>query len=476
MKLARARSLAAMRREAPSLPGAARPSVAGARRAAAADFARLGLPSVRDEDWKYTSLVPLCEVSFVRAAAAAAAATLPTSALLPHVLRAKHLLLFVNGRLDVARSHTGDLPKGVVVTSLAAAAAGDTAATAAVAEGTAVTEDEAVAGGTSAIAAVTATALLEEHLGRNAPGDARGLVAENAALWADGALVHVAAGVAFDEPLHLVFVAAADGAAEPASTHVRNLIVAEPHSRVIVVEHYLSAAGVRYTNAVTEAQVRDGASLTHYKLEEEGLATFHWGSLDVSLLGGARFSSHVLAVGGRLARSEVHVGLDAEGAEARLFGLYLPGTGQLIDTLTYLGHHRPRCTSEELYKGVLRGDGRAVWTGRVFVAKDAQETSARQTNRNVLLSAGAHVDARPQLEIYADDVKCSHGAAIGRLDADALFYLRSRGIDEAEARAMLTGAFVSEIVASIPTRELRTALEQTLNAGILSLAANTGAL
>jgi len=414
--------------EQKSLPGG--PAfVAALRERGREALAAKGLPSRRDDDWKYTDLASVAEVPWVRADGRQGAAV-PASTLVDAAARGGPAAVFVNGVFEPALSHLAGLARGVRVLPLAAALA-------------------------------EAPALLETTLGRIARVDAHGLAALNAALFRDGAAVLLERGAVLDTPLSLVFVGVPLAAAA-GSVAVRNVIVAAEGATGSVLEHHLSLAGAWMTSAVTEVSVAAGARVVHYAIEEESPRAFHVGSVEARVERDARFESHLVAVGGGVVRREARTALAGPGAECVVNGLYMPKVAQHIDCFTSIEHLVPHGTSQQLYKGVIGDDGRGVWTGRVLVAQDAQKTSAQQTNMNLLLSEKAHVDTRPQLEIYADDVKCSHGATVGRLDADALFYLRSRGLGDAAARSLLTYAFGAEIVDRIPLPSLRRQLEATL--------------
>ncbi len=247
--------------------------------------------------------------------------------------------------------------------------------------------------------------------------------------------------------------------------HPRSLIVLGRDSQVSVVESYVAPdSDIYLTNAVTDIVVGEGARLDHYKLQHESPRAFHIGRARVSQQRDSRFASCSIAFGGRLVRNDVHAVLRGEGAECALNGLFVIGGQQHSDTHTVVDHAAPHGTSRQLYKGVLDGRARGVFNGRIVVRPGAQKTDAHQTNKNLLLADGVEVDSKPQLEIFADDVKCSHGAADGQLAAEALFYLKSRGLDEAAARALLTYGFASEVLARIPDATIRTRLEGLLAA------------
>jgi len=260
-------------------------------------------------------------------------------------------------------------------------------------------------------------------------------------------------------PIHLLFVSSAPGNAT--LSQPRNLIVLGAGSQATVVETYAGLSDeVYFTNVVTEIVLGDNASLDHYKLQEEGARAFHIALTQVHHGRESRFTSHSIALGAALARNDVRALFATEGSECTLNGLYMATGKQHLDNRTLIDHQSPRCTSRELYKGVLDGQSRGVFSGRVLVRHDAQKTDASQTNKNLLLSDEALVDTKPQLEIFADDVKCAHGAAVGQLDEDALFYLRSRGIGQEAAKSLLTYAFASEMVNLIPLAPLRSRVRE----------------
>jgi Fe-S cluster assembly protein SufD len=324
-------------------------------------------------------------------------------------------MVFVNGRFRRELSDLAGLPAGASVESLADLLARD---------------PEAVA----------------PHLSARPIDDS--LAALNTALMADGAVLRLASGVALDRPLLLIFLGGAPDRA--LAFHPRNLVIAGSGSRATVIELHAPAADVLYwSQPVTDVRVGEGAELRHYKSQQEGPRAFHLASTGVRVAAGGRYDSFALAIGGVLARNEVSITLDGANAQCRVDGGYLARGKQHIDTTTEIVHAQPNTTSHEAFKGVLDDQGRAVFQGRILVAKDAQKTDGRQSCRTLLLSDRAEIDAKPELEIYADDVKCAHGATVGEIEPDALFYLRARGIDEAEARAMLIQAFMGDVLDDI---------------------------
>jgi Fe-S cluster assembly protein SufD len=283
----------------------------------------------------------------------------------------------------------------------------------------------------------------------------------NTMLMEDGAFLHVGKEVEVPEPIHLLFLAS--GGERPVMTHPRNVIVAGEGSRVTVVERYAgrSDAGC-LVNAVTDIATGGGAIVAHYRLQEDGPDAYHVSSLRSRQGTGSRFAAHSVSLGARLSRSDVHAVLDGEDAACLLNGLYLGNGEQHVDHFTTIDHAKPDGSSREYYRGILDGRSRGVFRGRVIVREDAQKTDARQANRNLLLSREAEADSRPQLEIHADDVKCTHGATVGPLDEEKVFYMRSRGIDETSARGLLAYAFAADILERFDLPDVRRAYEEKL--------------
>ena len=422
----------------PALPGAYLPWLNHAREEALTSFLDIGFPSLRDEDWKYTSVAPIEKAAFNLEQPAAGNAV-DAAAIAALALHGARLLAFVDGRYAPRLTRLGDLPAGVIVTSLAE---------------TLVRDPER----------------LRVPFGYPSDGYASGFAALNLAFMHDGAYIHLAAGAALDEPLHLLFVSTCPNQA----THIRNRVVAETGSHIRIVEHHaaLGAAGY-FNNVVTDIVARRGATVEHYKLQEESLAAFHVAAVNAKVGQDARFVSAALAFGGALARTDIDVTLNGEGAQCVLDGLYIGDGRQHLDHHTRIDHAQPRGTSREFYKGILDGAARAVFNGKVIVRPDAQQSDAQQTNHNLLLSEQAEIDTKPQLEIWADDVKCGHGATVGQLDPDQIFYLRSRGIEDAAARWLLVLAFAGEVVDHVGLPHLRQRLDALLHA---RLPRGTGAL
>jgi Fe-S cluster assembly protein SufD len=402
------------------------------RRTALAHFAEHGFPTTHDEAWRYTSLQPI-EESPLDPGSDGPGEEPREEALLSWLggLSSAPRLVFVDGRYSTKLSAPGPLPSGVRAGSLAEAL-------------------------------VTAEDAVRSSLNRE-PEPADAFAALNTAFWQDGAALLVPAGTALGQALHLVFVASGQPPGRVA--HPRNLVVLERQSEACVVEHYVSlAGGVCLTNARTDVVLGDGSVLDHYRLLRESATAFHVGRTGVIQARDSQLSSCTVALGGRLIRQDLDVRLEGEGAGVALRGLVVLGGRQHVDTHTVVDHARPHGTSRQLYKGVLDGHARSVFDGRIVVRPGAQKTDAHQTNKNLLLSDGVEVDSKPQLEIFADDVKCSHGAADGQLAGDALFYLASRGLGESTARALLTLGFAAEVLAQLRDANVRSHLETLLAA------------
>jgi Fe-S cluster assembly protein SufD len=395
---------------------------------AAERFETVGFPSTRDEAWKYTNLAPLMRQRFQPTAAASLTAE-RLQQLLPGAFDAFRLVV-VNGRYRPELSAPPEV-RGVVGGSLAAA--------------------------------LESHQTVEGYLGKVVSLDSHPLAALNTAFLLDGIFVHIGANVSLDRPIHIVYVTTADALAQP-----RTLIVADAGSRATIVEQYVGLDNGRYfSNGVTEVVLARGAAVEHYRLQTESVQAFHVNGVFVRQDEQSEFTSHAVDLGGLLVRQDIHAHLHAPGSTCTLNGLYVADGRQHVDNHTLIEHAKPRCTSREFYKGVLDGRARAVFSGRVVVQPDAQQTDAEQVNNNLLLSEDAEVDTKPELEIYADDVKCSHGATVGQLDLDQLFYLRSRGIDDGQARDLLTFAFANEILHRFRIAPLRAMFERSLTTRLL---------
>jgi Fe-S cluster assembly protein SufD len=372
-------------------------------------FNEIGFPTTQSEEWRYTPLTPLLGIPFEPAARNGVA--LDELRPLAADLGANRLA-FVNGHFEPKLSSLKTLPKGTVLENLSTAFS-------------------------------RSPGLLESHLGQHALHKTSAFTALNTALMEDGAVLRIPAEVTLNEPIHLLFIAASPGT----MANPRILIIAGAGAQGAVVEEFLGHCGGPYfTNAVTEVVLERGASLEHFRLQEEAAGAFHVGLVQVAQGRDSQLTSHSFSFGSSLARTEVRTILGEEGGRCSLHGLYMGRGQQHLDNLTSIDHAISHCTSRELYKGVLDQRSSGVFSGRIRVHPDAQRTDASQTNKNLLLSEEALVDTKPQLEIFADDVKCTHGAAVGQLDEDAIFYLQTRGVTKEDARRLLTYAFAREMV------------------------------
>lgn len=389
-------------------------------------FEQLGFPSVRNEEWKYTNLAALAKEGFVPATRSEEALDL-SGFTYPETATA-HLVV-VNGFLREDLSVKTGL-EGVVAIDLFSAA-GD----------------------------ARYNKLVRKYLARDAGYDNNGLTALNTAFLQSGVFICIPKNVNLETPLQITFVADGDNSA----SFPRLLIVAEENSSATVIENFVSTSGVRYfTNAIAEIVVKDGARLDHYRLQRESNEAFHIATTSAELGRASRYDTTSINLGAQLSRHDIAVVMDHEGAEISVDGLYVVGSDQHTDTHSVIDHKQPHCNSHQLYKGILDGNGRAVFNGKIFVREGAQKTDAMQTNKNLLLSDKARVDTKPQLEIFADDVKCAHGAAVGQLDPEELFYLETRGIGPELGRNLLTYGFAEEVIAKIKVESIRSQLDEVV--------------
>jgi Fe-S cluster assembly protein SufD len=397
------------------------------RREAFERFLDRGFPTTNDEDWRFTSVAPLTSMEF--SLDAGNGREHGSSLVRSHLGEdwKRHEIVFVNGRFSPELSAIGELPPGVVVESLASALE---------------SYPEEVEAVLSLIPAASATVFSDL----------------NRAFLADGAFVLVPEGVVVERPVHIVHVSSAE---RPAVSHPHHIVLLERGAELRLVESYLGDDGPSYfTNAAAEIVAASGANVDHYRIQREGESTFHVGSQRLLQAAGAVLQNYSLSLGARIARVDIHSLLDGEGADLTLNGLYVVKGTQHVDHHTVIDHKKPHGTSRELYKGVLDDAASGVFNGRIIVRPGAQKTNAQQTNKNLLLSEEALVNTNPQLEIEADDVKCSHGATIGQLDKDALFYLRSRGIGREEATSILTRGFIADLSERIRLAPVRDAVRR----------------
>ena len=392
-------------------------------------FGVLGFPTTRDEDWHFTSVTPIAERTFK--SVKSAPTVLKLADLKPWLVDdAWQRLVFVNGRFEPALSQFSELPADVQVSTLSEALREE-------------------------------PAWVHKHLGALASFDRAAFTALNTAFMQGGVVVRVPAGEIVEVPLHILHVT--DTHAQGAVMHPRLLVVAEALSQVVLVESYVGLGKASYLmNGVAEVSVGNGARVDHYKLQRESTEAYHVGTVQVTQGRDSIYHSFSYAAGAALSRTNVYTKLVGTGGEARLNGLYVLDGAQHADHQTFVEHLAESCASRELYKGVLDGSSHGVFNGKVYVDPIAQKTDGKQTNKALLLSDKARVDTKPHLEIFADDVKCTHGATIGRLDEQAMFYLKSRGIGQENARSLLTYAFAAEVLETIEVDALRFDLERAV--------------
>jgi len=399
------------------------------RKAGIASFAEQGFPTLKHEDWRYTNVAPIAKLTFQPAFETSNDGAAKDAA--NHTFfrdLAGHRLVFVNGHYSAELSSPRTLPSGVKAGSLAAALAKD-------------------------------ASFLEKHLGRYAQTEGNSFAALNQAFFLDGAFIHVPAGVEVQEPIQLVYISSTQQAGT--AIQPRNLIIADANSRVTVIESYVSTSNTAYfTNAVTEIVAGDHAAVELLKIQDEAPTAYHIATIQGQFGRESHVYVHSFALGAKLSRNNIRARLAGEHLECILNGLYLTRDEQLADHHMIVEHAQPHCASHEYFNGILDDKSKGVFHGRILVQQIAQKTDAKQTNKNLLLSDDATANTKPQLEIYADDVKCTHGATVGQLNDESIFYLRSRGISADTARQMLIHAFAGEIIDRIQCEPAREKLDK----------------
>jgi Fe-S cluster assembly protein SufD len=401
-------------------------SVQAQRREAFDRFASLGFPTTRNEDWHFTSVSPIADEDFVLLSSRSGDVRREELDAFRFGTADWHTMVFVNGRFEPGLSDLRALPAGVIIQDLRSAwkDAPEVAA----------------------------------RIGTIVDSETQSFTALNAAFMQDGAVVRIAKDASIDRPIHLLYVS--DANAAKGMMHPRNLVLVGRNASATVIESYVSTTDAMYlTNAVTEVAIDDGATLRHYKIQREGRRAFHLGTIEARQARDSHFVSFSFAAGAALSRTNVYTTLGGEGCGTTLNGLYLLDGEQHCDHQTQVIHAQPNCFSRELYKGILDGRSHGVFNGKVYVHPIAQKTDGKQTNNTLLLSGTAHIDTKPQLEIFADDVKCTHGATVGQIDRTALFYLESRGINAAQARRLLTYAFAADVLETIEVEAVKDGLE-----------------
>lgn len=392
-------------------------------------FSELSFPTQKDEEWKYTNISSLLKHNF----SPALLKTDVSPKLIESFLfnKMEHsLLVFVNGHFNKGLSKLNDFPKGVEVGSLAEAIKNN-------------------------------NPIVKKHLANYAKEENYFFTALSTAFTKDGAFIYVPDGKVVEDPIHIIFYT--KSGSEKILAQPRNLFVAGKNSQVTIIEHYVSDEDdIYFTNSVTEVVAEENAFVDHIKLQEESKKAFHIARMEVDQERSSHFSSHLISSGAELSRNDFNARFNDEGSECMLNGLFMIEDEQLFDAHTMIDHAKPYCNSHEHYKGILKDKAKGVFNGKVMVRQDAQKTNAFQENNTILLSDYAVMNTKPQLEIFADDVKCSHGATIGKLNDEAKFYLKSRGIGEESATAILIHAFASDVITSIKIPALRDYLEEII--------------
>jgi Fe-S cluster assembly protein SufD len=389
-------------------------------------FGETGFPTTHNEDWRFTNVAAVAQTRFALADVASVTARDLESF---GVSQFGCCLVFVNGKFSSQLSRIPALPKGVEIRSLAQAIAAHPAA-------------------------------VEGYLGRHLDFYRDAFAALNTAFIEDGAFIHVPRSTVVDQPIYLLYVSTPE--AKPTMNHPRNLIVVEENSQATIVEDYVSLPGggtAALSNTVTELVVGESAVVSHFMIVRESEQTYNFSTLRIQQARSSNVATHSLLLGGALIRNNVHPVLAGEGAECLINGLFMANGRQHMDNYMLVEHASPHCNSRQFYNGILNGQAHGVFHGRIIVHKDAQKTDAKQTNRNLLLCDDTQIDTKPQLEIYADDVKCTHGATIGQVDETALFYLRSRGLSEVSAKHLLLQAFANECLDRMHTGPVRDHVE-----------------
>ena len=406
------------------------------RHAAIESFAELGFPTTHDEEWKYTNVAPLLSVPFEPAEGELDRDLRDEVERLPLADLGCSRLVFVNGRYAPSLAKLGKQTAGVRVGSLAASSAGPE---------------------------------LARHLGRYADAGKHAFVALNTAFFTDGAYIEIPKDTVLEEPLHILHITRGSG--RPLLTCPRTLILVGANAQAAVIESFFTCTDLgalreeplrHFTNAVIEIVAREGASVDYSKVQLENEAAFHFARVQVQQERSSNVATHSIQLGGALTREEAQAVLGGEGAEALLHGLYVIKGRQHVDNHTTIDHAQPHCSSREIYKGVLEGKSQGVFNGKIIVRPDAQKTDSKQSNKNLLLSEDAIINTKPQLEIFADDVKCTHGATVGQIDPEAVFYLRSRGIGADQAKSLLTFAFANDVLEHIKYKPLRDRIAERL--------------
>ncbi|MCE9538284.1 MAG: Fe-S cluster assembly protein SufD, partial [Bacteroidetes bacterium] len=391
-------------------------------------FYKQGIPSRKHEEYKYLNIDLVLKGEF----SLALNKTLDRKQIEQlEILKDAYVVIIENGVFNEGLSKLQGLPKGLTICSIAKAS-----------------KDH--------------SSVFEKHYAQNADINADAFIALNTAMAIDGVFVHVQKNTIIETPVHIIHVSIAN---QKSIINPRNLIIVEQNAQVKIIESYetIDSTAKVFNNALTEIVVEESAIVDHYKIQDENNFGYLLNTTQIIQKGKSVFFTHTFTLSGSLVRNNLNIVLDDEGIEANLNGLYLTNENQIVDNHTLVDHRKPKCNSNELYKGIIDGKSTATFNGKIFVRKDAQKTNAFQSNKNILLSDDGTINTKPQLEIYADDVKCSHGTSTGKLDEDKIFYLRARGLSETSAKKLLMHAFASEVVDTIKIDVLRDYVEEKIS-------------
>jgi Fe-S cluster assembly protein SufD len=390
-------------------------------------FVSQGVPSRKHEEYKYVNVDQILKDDFVLATPKNI-----SKEQIEHlkILKGAFIAVIVNGVFNEELSQLNNLPKGLIISSISSAAENN-------------------------------KLIFEKHYSRYAEINADSFIALNTSLAKSGVFIKVEKSVIVETPIHIIHVSSAN---ENIIINPRNLIVVDENAQAKIIESYetIDSSSKIFNNALTEIVVCENSIVDHYKIQDENEFGYLLNTTQVVQQKKSLFSTHTFTLSGSLVRNNLNIVLDGEHIETHLNGLYLTNGNQVVDNHTVVDHRKPNCNSNELYKGIIEGKSSATFNGKIFVRKDAQKTNAFQSNKNILLSDDGTINTKPQLEIYADDVKCSHGTSTGKLDADKIFYLRARGLSEASAKKLLMHAFASEVVNTIKIEALREYVEEKI--------------
>jgi Fe-S cluster assembly protein SufD len=412
-----------------NLNGESKSAVHLLRKKAIEDFSQLSFPTNKNEEWRFTNISPLLKHKFIPAIKGQSISMNEVDRFRFNGMKC-FLMVFVNGFFSEELSEISSIKDKITIKSLSAA----------------IKENNPD---------------LQKHFAKYADSSTQIFTALSTAYIMDGVFIHIPEGIVIEEPIHILFFSSSMD--EKIMSHPRNLIIAEKNSQSLIIEHYTGLDNsIYFTNAVTEIFVGENAVVHHTKIQEESKSSYHIARMETIQERNSLFTSNMISLGGEISRNDFNTRFIGTGGESELNGLFLIDGSQLFDAHTLIDHASPHCNSHELYKGILDGKSRGVFNGKVIVRKDAQKTNAFQENNNIILSNEALVNTKPQLEIFADDVKCSHGATVGQLDNEALFYLKSRGIGEEKSRDILIHAFASDVVRRLKIDKIKEHIENIL--------------